>query len=273
MTIAADPASPADPLRLRSCPQCEYALEGLPDEGVCPECGFRYDRSIIIVRCQGRDVSRLNTSVLGAVTILGGSAVVAILLLRPRFFEAFTQMLVMLGFFAVLCAIAWLDRVTSPRAGAWLLWVAPEGIGLQTEFDPDSLVARLRKAVTLAMMPLYSIAGFIPMIAHGGPYWLVFLAAALAFGFLMFGLQVAMLAKPTVPASNPRPALYDWGTVSRIELTEKKAGRYRIFATNRSWISKNLRLIDAMFEGPPELAEQLRQRITQFSGKSCNLSS
>jgi len=273
MTIVAEPSSAADPLRLRSCPQCEYALQGLPDEGVCPECGYRYDRSIIIVRCQGRDVSRLNTSVLGAVTILGGSALVALVLLRPRSLEAFTQMLVMLGFFAVLCGIAWLDRVTSPRAGAWLLWVAPEGVGLQTEFDPDSMVARFRKTVTLAMMPLYSIAGFIPMIAHGGAYWWVFLAAAFAFGLLMFGLQYAVMPKPSVPASHPRPALYDWGTVSRIELTKKKAGRYRIFATNRSWISKKLRLIDAMFDGPPELAEQLCQRITQFSGKSCNLSS
>lgn len=28
------------------CPWCRYALSSLPDEGVCPECGARYKRSV-----------------------------------------------------------------------------------------------------------------------------------------------------------------------------------------------------------------------------------
>ncbi len=28
------------------CPWCRYALTSLPDEGVCPECGARYKRSV-----------------------------------------------------------------------------------------------------------------------------------------------------------------------------------------------------------------------------------
>jgi hypothetical protein len=37
----------ADPLRLERCPQCGYQLDGLPAEGACPECGRRYDQSVV----------------------------------------------------------------------------------------------------------------------------------------------------------------------------------------------------------------------------------
>lgn len=32
-----------------SCPVCRYSLTGLPDEHVCPECGFAYERDAILV--------------------------------------------------------------------------------------------------------------------------------------------------------------------------------------------------------------------------------
>jgi hypothetical protein len=31
------------------CPACGYSLEGLPAEGICPECGGRYDQAAIIL--------------------------------------------------------------------------------------------------------------------------------------------------------------------------------------------------------------------------------
>ena len=42
--------------RIGQCPECEYALDGLPDEGSCPECGFSYDASMWSIR--GLDVRR-----------------------------------------------------------------------------------------------------------------------------------------------------------------------------------------------------------------------
>ncbi len=30
------------------CPHCQYALDGLPHEGICPECGSEYNKSRII---------------------------------------------------------------------------------------------------------------------------------------------------------------------------------------------------------------------------------
>ena len=32
-----------------SCPVCRYLLTGLPDEHVCPECGFGYERDAVLV--------------------------------------------------------------------------------------------------------------------------------------------------------------------------------------------------------------------------------
>ncbi len=34
---------------LGSCPMCGYLLDGLPEEHICPECGFRYDRNAHIL--------------------------------------------------------------------------------------------------------------------------------------------------------------------------------------------------------------------------------
>jgi hypothetical protein len=41
-------------LQLDVCPFCGYSLNGLPAEGICPECGKRYDSSQIVLHGYGR---------------------------------------------------------------------------------------------------------------------------------------------------------------------------------------------------------------------------
>lgn len=39
---------------MRPCPRCDYDLTGLPDEHICPECGFAYDKHAISIRLSAR---------------------------------------------------------------------------------------------------------------------------------------------------------------------------------------------------------------------------
>lgn len=52
-----------DPLRLDRCPDCGYLLTGLPEEGICPECGFAYQADMIVLYgwARGHQVNQANT--------------------------------------------------------------------------------------------------------------------------------------------------------------------------------------------------------------------
>src|SRR5213593_3772014 len=113
-------ASHDGPLRLSFCPQCDYSLIGLPEEGICPECGYRYDQTYTIVRCNAPRSAWVRLII---VAILIGLIVVS-----RR--SAFAPTVI---FFAAvyLMAIAEqeIEYFASPRRGEKLLWLSPLGIG------------------------------------------------------------------------------------------------------------------------------------------------
>jgi hypothetical protein len=267
VTATAETSSPGDLLKLQACPQCNYSLEGSPDEGICPECGRAYDRSIIILRCDGPGEVRMSVYIVGGIAIIGGAATMMALGFFPTFLRAAPQMFLMLAFLIAMLGLGWIDRLTSPRAGAWLLWIAPAGMGVQTEFDPDSLLARARRWLPLIVWPLYMFGAMVPMIFVPG-LWKIAVPLGLAMSVGMVFVERATRVKPAVPASGVQPALHAWKSLHRIEMSEFKPGRYRIRATNDSWIARRRRVIEATLECTTELALQLRQRIAQLSGRA-----
>ena len=44
-----EPAFNSDPLKMDQCPRCGYSLQGLHEEGLCPECGIPYRRYEIVL--------------------------------------------------------------------------------------------------------------------------------------------------------------------------------------------------------------------------------
>jgi hypothetical protein len=64
--------SAVDPLRLSHCPGCGYALDGLPPEGTCPECGGPYDQSAVVLHGFGAGQhSNLATARPGMALVVG----------------------------------------------------------------------------------------------------------------------------------------------------------------------------------------------------------
>src|SRR5712672_2511371 len=55
MTGGIELSSPTT-LPLEACPDCDYALAGLPAEGVCPECGRAYDQDTVVLYGRGGGV-------------------------------------------------------------------------------------------------------------------------------------------------------------------------------------------------------------------------
>src|SRR5262245_1661828 len=115
------------------CPHCDYAWNGLPQEGICPECGRPYDQSHTIIRC----LPRGNLWVSGVIIV--ALVLVATLYPSARMHPAF---LLPAGVMFIGLVAEAIERLTSPRKGEQLLWMSAEGIGVRHVADESALHVR-----------------------------------------------------------------------------------------------------------------------------------
>ena len=230
-------ASPVqtDILRLAICPNCDYSLESLPPEGICPECGRPYDQKFVILTSADRGT--LATALrwmpwIAIVVIVFIPAIAHGGLLRGN--------LMMIGYGLAVLLIAGTQayaRLFSSRKQRQQLWMSADGVA-QIASTPEG-----RFAATFArygIVPIGTITMAFIWMSHPQPLALL----AMELGFILIA-NLAVLFQwrnsREMLGENGVPTLRPWTNVESIEIDELLNGHHRVklkkFGTY--WVSHN----------------------------------
>jgi hypothetical protein len=185
--------SDAEPLRLGSCPACEYPLVALPPAGVCPECGRAYDQRFVVLSGQGRgayDTLAGGTwRGLVAAGITLGMALMWGAASGPAGYIAY-------GFMGVcMIGIQLYARVFSPRVPRMQLWLSPDGAA-QVASTAEARRAMMPPKWLLWCTSLVFAVGFGALTR----YWAMAVSLALVFALVSVILQHYFFAASELPA-------------------------------------------------------------------------
>jgi hypothetical protein len=183
-------AAPSVGRLVDQCPECGYSLEGLPDEGICPECGQRYDQTMIVLHgtARGRLASLGNAApraviwhvVWGVLAIACFTDVVGVG--RHR-----TIPMILIAYGGVMAALALARRFLADRPGLVQDYLRPDGF-LQRDHDDRSLIYVLDKVIgKVIAIVVISLA----LVASGASDSFVLGVIGLSVAALIFGGAMA----------------------------------------------------------------------------------
>jgi hypothetical protein len=233
-------------LRLRVCPGCDYSLETLPGEGICPECGRKYDQRFIVLNGVGRgqqDQREGGTWRGMAGNLLSVGIVLAIFVFDRRLYRD-PQMLGWGAIAAIILAMQLYARLFSARAPQMQLWASEDGIA-QTMSTPESRRVQMMAAkVNLLFLPITLMA-----FAFDFHFW----AGEIAAGAIM-AVTVGVIGwhvkrqgdREKAQGVDYVPTLWPWERLERMEVKEVRGERMRVrcqmmqtwwrYSVNNKWV-------------------------------------
>jgi hypothetical protein len=215
-------------LRLKICPGCDYSLERLPAEGVCPECGRQYDQRVAILSGLGRgiyDALPGGTWRGIAVQLVWVAFLVWFLIRRLSLWEV--PQLLAWGVIALIAlATQVYARFFSVRVPRMQLWLSPEGVA-QIPSTPEARQAQRVTANTgWLFVPIFVIAMMIQFKAHARPIG-VTLAAFVVVGAIALWWWLRR-RRDVLDGENYRPRLWSWGQIEKVDVRVLPKDRARI---------------------------------------------
>lgn len=259
---ALEPDAPAERL-VDECPECGYALSGLPDAGVCPECGHDYDQSMLVLHgsARGRFANFGNAATRNVMLQI---AWVVVCLVSAGATVDWSRgdpiMMLILAYAGGLAAIAVTRRLLSNRAGLVQVYLRPDGF-LQRDYDDRTLLHTLyRVAPVVLAVAVFSLPG--DRLTGVGTAGLA-VAGLILLGALVFHF-VARSGRSNLEvfAHWKRP----WRAVRECLLEPVGDSRFRLRLRSQRWDSPR-DLADLEFPCTPQRARRLEALITRWIDK------